>query len=105
MFAGCLQLMKPDTTSIKSRPVKGNIFEVEAGKSKFFILPNKEQKSLSVGSIYDVHNYLYVGYDGKRIQLYVGQDLKINNDNFSCNIVLIEINKTKQSGVFQLKCW
>jgi len=45
----------------------GGLFEVEEGKSTFFKLPNGDTESISVSKVWEMHGYLYTGFNGKRI--------------------------------------
>ena len=80
------------------------VFSLEEGKTLFLERDNAERVILSVNSIWDVHHYLYVYLDGKRIQLHVGEYLEIADDEYLCKIILTEIDNPKHMGVFQIAC-
>lgn len=80
------------------------VFSLEEGQTVFLERDNAERMILSVNSIWDVHHYLYVYLDGKRIQLHVGEYLEITGDEYLCRIILTEIDDPKHMGVFQIAC-
>lgn len=82
--------------------MESEFLEVQKGKSGYFKLPSGKTESVSVGAIFDMHSYLYTGFRGQKVQLYVGQSLDSNEDGADCKVVLVEVKKT--SGVFRIVC-
>ena len=79
-------------------------FVLKKGDAIFLIDLDGERRSFSVGPIYPIHSYLYVGIEGERKQLYVGQHIEFGSRSNPCTVTLMAIDESRDEGSFDFRC-
>ena len=81
-----------------------NTFTLRKNNSVSLKVSQEVKKSFGVGAIYAQHGYLYVGIEGERRQLYIGEHVEFGPRASPCNVTLVRINRDRQEGTFRFEC-
>ena len=92
------------TRTFAERAANLDPFVLKKNDAIFLVDLNGTRKSFSIGDIYSHHSYLYVGFEGKREQLYVGKHIEFGSRSNPCTVTLLAIYEPRQEGSFDFRC-
>ena len=95
---------EPEDAEDLNRIETGEVFKLRKNNSVLLVESEQVERNFSVGAIYAIHGYLYVGFEGERRQLYIGEYVEFGPRASPCTVTLVGIRSERQEGTFMFKC-
>ena len=79
-------------------------FVLKQNESLYLVQPSGQRRVIALGRMFPINSYLYLGVDGDKRKLSIGQSVEFGPRQTPCTVTLMEIDETREEASFDYQC-